>query len=195
MSVQLGVGQALAELVRRLTPEEKREFVRWFSWQELDLLRQEEKVAPLAAETARWVGEPRVYVGTTLDGLALELPVASVPTFVKRLPDILSASSIEVYVRRSGRTAEYRVRGAGFADFVNAHQDTLCEESVMLELDGATLVSGGGGCMLLTLSDANREMRRRLAAEALRACGFDYEFTEDRFIAAVWNDALEVSER
>jgi hypothetical protein len=49
--------------------------------------------------------------------------------------------------------------------------------------------------MLLTLSDANREMRRRLATEALRACGFDYEFTEDRFIAAVWNDALEVSER
>ena len=41
MSTQPGIGQALAELVRRLTPEEKREFVHWLSWEELEALRRE----------------------------------------------------------------------------------------------------------------------------------------------------------
>ncbi len=205
MAEQLGIGQALAELVKRLTSEEKREFVRWLSWEELEGLRHEvvDTFASLSpgleseeavAQSPRRVGEPRVYVGTTPDGLALELPVECVATFVKRLPIILSVSSIEVYLRRNDKGEEYQVSPEEFADFLDNHREVLLEGSLMVELNGATLVSGGEGCMLLTLEGFSGEVRRRLATEALRICGFGYEFASDSFTATVWNEELEVSD-
>ena len=140
-------------------------------------------------------GDPRVYVGAISDGLAFELPVSYVAAFVKRLPGILSVSSIEVYVRRNGRGEEHQVSTQEFAGFLDAHQDLLLAGSLMIELEGATLVSGGGGCMLLTLEGISGEMRRRLATEALRACGIEHQFKGDHFTAIVWDDELEVSDR
>lgn len=194
-----GIGRVLAELVQRLTREEKREFVRWLSWEELETLRREGVVPRPTEDTdappARGVGEPRIYVGTTADGLALELPQECVVAFVKRLPSILSVSSIEVYLRRDGGGEEHQVSAGDWVRFLEAHQDVLLEGSLMMELGNATLVSGGGGCMLLTLEGIAGDVRRRLATEALRVCGFEYEFVGDTFTATVWDDELEVTER
>lgn len=66
MTTRLGIGQALAELVSRLSSEEKREFARWLSWEELEALRREEPIAGSAEEetrSARRLGEPRLYDG------------------------------------------------------------------------------------------------------------------------------------
>jgi len=191
MTMQAGIGQALAELVRRLTLEEKREFARWLRWDELDTLRNQGPVP----DPSRRVGEPRVYVGATSDGLALELPVECAGGFVKRLPAILCASSVEMYLRRNGRGQEHQVHSEEWAAFLESYQDVLVEGGLMIEVDGATLVSGGGGCMFLTLEGISGEVRRRLAREALRACGFEYVFKGDRFTATVWDDELEVSDR
>jgi hypothetical protein len=176
MSTQSGIGQALAELVGRLTPDEKREFARSLGWKELEVLRRQGPVPGLAdegtvAHPGRRVGEPQVYVGTTSDGLALELPVECVAAFVKRLPTILSVSSVEVYLRRNGGGEEHQVSAEEFAGFLDAHQDVLLEGSLMMELGSATLVSGGGGCMRLVLEGISGEVQRRLATEALRTCG------------------------
>lgn len=198
MSTQSGIGQALAELVGRLTPEEKQEFARSLSWKELEVLRRQGPIPGLAegpvAHPGRRVGEPQVYVGTISDGLALELPVECVAAFVKRLPTILSVSSVEVYLRRNGEGEEHQVSAEELAGFLDAHQDVLLEGSLMMELGGATLVSGGGGCMLLVLEGISGEGRRQLATEALRTCGFDYELRGNSFTAAMWDDELEVAE-
>jgi hypothetical protein len=194
-----GIGQALAELVKRLTPEEKQELAHSLSWEDLEALRHPGphpgSTGGTAAHSPRRVGEPRVYVSTTSDGLALELPVECVGAFVKRLPAILSVSSVEVYLRRNGQGEEQQVGSEEFADFLDAYRDVLVEGSLMLELGDATLVSGGGGCLLLTLEGTSRAVRRQLAKEALRACGFDYELVGDHFTATVWDDSLEVSGR
>lgn len=210
MTRQPGIGEALAELVRRLTPEEKREFARAFSWEELEALRRqgqkgaeeqgsggEFSSAPLHPSTSapRRVGEPRLYVAAVSEGLALELPVKCIAAFLERLPTILAVSLVEVYLRRDGRGEEYQVNAKEFADFLDAHQDVLVEGSLMIELGSATLVSGGGGCLYLALEGVPGEVRRRLATEALQACGFDHQFVGDSFRATVWDDELEVSDR
>ena len=181
MTVQPRTGQALAELVGQLTPEEKQEFVRWLSRDALEALRNEGPVSPLpvvaeggavektAARSTRRAGEPRVYVGATSDGLALEMPVECVAAFVERLPTILSVLSVEVYLRQNGGGEEHRVGSEEFASFLDTHQDVLRDGSLMMEFGRATLVSGGGGCMLLTLEGIPGEVRRRVATEALRA--------------------------
>lgn len=90
---------------------------------------------------------------------------------------------------------EHQVGAEEFAGFLDAHQDVLLEGSLMVELGGATLVSGGEGCMLLTMEGISREVQRHLATEALRVCGFDYEFVGDSFTATAWDDELEVTDR
>ncbi|MBU1660247.1 MAG: hypothetical protein KKD28_02095 [Chloroflexi bacterium] len=199
MVTQTGIGKSLAELVERLLPEEKQEFVHWLSWDELVALRREETVlAPVeesVAQPVRRVGDPQVYVSTTPDGLSLELPVACVAAFVKRLPTLLSVSVVEVYLRRNGKGQEFQVAAEEFAKFLKTHQDALQEDNVMMEFGNSTLVSGGGGCISLALDEISRGARCRLATESLRVCGFDYEFVGDNFTATVWDDELEVHER
>jgi len=181
MNGRSGVGQALAELVLRLTEEQRAEFA--------DALRG------LRLESHRHVGEPKVYVATTSDGLALELPEACVTPFLERVASLFAGPVIEVYLRRNGRGEEHRISREDFAEFLNANQDVLQEGSLMVEFENATLVSGGGGCMLLTLEGPVLDRRSQIAREALQVCGFDHEFVGDRFTAVVWNDELEVSEQ
>lgn len=166
-------------------------------WEELEGLRGVQSVLPPRSQgeaPVRRVGEPRVYIGVTSDGLAFELPVDTVTAFVKQLPELLSVPSVQVSVRRHGRREDYQVDAKGFKRFLDAHPDVVSEGSLMLELGKATLASGGGGCLLLMLEGEAGELRRRLATEALRVCGFDYTFRGENFTAIVWGDVLEVSE-
>ncbi len=196
MRTQTGVGQALAELVKRLSPEEKKDFVHWLSWDELEILRREEwslsRVSEVAVQPVRRIGDPQMYVGATRDGLALELPVTCVTAFVERLPDLLSTSQVEVYLRQNGKGQEFRISAEAFTEFLQTHRDAWQDNTLMLEFGSATLVSGGGGCISLSLEGMSTEVRRRLAREALRVCGFDYQFVGDSFTAAVWDEELEV---
>lgn len=200
VKTRTGIGQALAELVNRLTPEEKQEFAQALSWEELEPLRQTEtlvdsiEVQPEAIDVRR-MGEPKIYVGTTVDGLALELPADCTATFIKHLADALSVSSIGVYLRRNGNSEEYNLTADELDEFLGTHQEVVSHSHWTMELDEATLVSGGGGCLLLSLEEISAVLKRQLATHALSMCGFDYEFAGDEFSAVVWNDKLEVTEQ
>jgi hypothetical protein len=179
---------ALAELIGRLSLEEKRALVNLLDWDALRHLREE------AVAQARWVGDPRIYVGTTASGLGLELPVECIPLFLSELPFLLSIRRVEILVQNSQRVEEYRCAAADLEDWLARHPQAWQEEAMMIELGPHTLVSGGGGCLSLTLENVSLAIRQKIAQRALQVCGYDHTFKQDHFSAIVWNDHLEVNE-
>jgi hypothetical protein len=182
------IAVALAELLDRLTIEEKREFARLIDWQEFQWLRM------TAAESARCVGDPKVYVGTTPDGLSLELPVGKVPAFLSSLPGLLAANAVAIFVQDGDGSQEWQCPADELASWLAVHSAAWRDGSLMIEFGPYTLVSGGGGCLSLILIGQSGSLRRAIAEQALTLCGFRHTFTGERFSAIVWEDRLEVSE-
>jgi len=180
------IAVALTELLDRLTIEEKREFARLIDWGEFQRLRLE------AAASARRVGDPKVYVGSTPDGLSLELPVENVPAFLSFLPDILAANAVAIFVQDGDGSQEWQGPADELAGWLEAHPTAWCDDSLMIEFGPHTLISGGGGCLSLALTDSS--IRRAIAEQALAICGFRHTFVGEHFSAIVWEDRLEVHE-
>jgi len=178
------IAAALAELINRLTVEEKRKLAKVLDWDELQRLRKTEKR----------VGDPKVYVGTTKDGLSLELPMECVQPFIQALPAILSVESVEIFVQDGTGSKEYSLAASKLGAWLGSHAELLQEGSIMIELGPHTLISGGGGCLSLALENVPGSTLREIARRALRLCGFDHEFKGDRFSALVWGKTSEVFE-
>jgi len=190
MSRQSGVispsttATALAELIGRLTIEEKRKLAKVIDWNEFQRLRKSERL----------IGDPKVYVGTTRDGLSLELPMGCVRPFIQALPASLSVGSVEIFAQDSNGSREYSLAASKLEAWLGSHANVLQEGSIMIELGPHTLTSGGGGCLSLALENASSSTLREIARKALRLCGFDHKFKRGKFSALVWKDQLEVSE-
>ncbi len=180
------IAVALTELLDRLTIEEKREFARLIDWGEFQRLRLE------AAEPARRVGDPKVYVGTTPDGLSLELPVEKVPAFLSYLPGILAANTVAIFVQDGDGSQEWQCPAEELASWLEAHPTAWRDGSLMIEFGPHTLISGGGGCLSLALT--GNSIRRTIAEQTLAICGFRHTFVGEHFSAIVWEDRLEVHE-
>jgi len=181
------IAVALTELLDRLTIEEKREFARLIDWEEFQRLRVE-------AASVRRVGDPKVYVRTTPDGLSLELPVGKVPAFLSSLPGILSANTVAIFVQDGDGSQEWQGPADELASWLAAHSAAWRDGSLMIEFGPHTLVSGGGGCLSLTLTGRAGSLRRTIAEQALALCGFRHTFVGEHFSAIVWEDRLEVQE-
>jgi hypothetical protein len=184
------IALGLAEIVERLTAEEKREFTQLVNWEELQRLRSEVRIAP----TARRVGDPRLYLQTTQDGLSLDLPLEHVPAFIAMLQEKLASQTIEIYVRNGEEPEEVSCLASNLVVWLESHADVLREGAIMMEFGRHTLISAGEGCLSLTLEDAPAALRREIAQQALTICGFPHQFRGDRFSALVWRDQLEVTE-
>lgn len=178
--------QALAEMLDRLTPKEKKEFARLVDLDELMQLKA-------AVPQKRRLGDPKVYVGTTPSGLSLELPVEHAIEFIRWLADVLAPRRIEIFTSENGGSKEYSCSTDEFSEFLKTHRP-LSENWSMIEFDEVTLVSGGGGCFSLSLEGVSREMIREIAQGALEICGFEHRFSGDKFSAVVWDGELEVKE-
>jgi len=175
---------ALAELIGRLTIEEKKELAKVVDWDEFRWLRKSE----------RRVGEPKVYVGTTKDGLSLELPLECVRPFIQALPASLSVESVEIFAQDGNGSREYSLAASELESWLRSHANVLQEGLILIEFGAHTLTSGGGGCLSLALERASSSTLREIAGKALTLCGFDHKFKGDKFSALVWEDQLEVSE-
>lgn len=187
------VASGLAQLQERLTTEEKRAFARLVNWEELQHLRLE----AVGALAGRPVGDPRVYVGTTADGLSLDLPVEHVPTFVIMLPHMLAMEvdeGVEIWLQDGEGSQEYSCTVTDLKSWLKGHAEALNEGSAMIEFGPHTLITGGVGCLSLTLRDVPVVTIREIARQALALCGFHCEFKGDHFSAIVWEDQLEVTE-
>jgi len=179
---------AMVEMIERLDLEEKRALANLLDWDALRQLRED------AVPQARRVGDPRIYVGTTASGLGLELPLEYVPLFLRALLSLLSVQHVEILVQNGQGTEETRCTRADLEDWLTRHPEAWQEDAMMVELGPHTLVSGGGGCLSLTLENAPSTTRQEIARIALQLCGYDHTFKRDRFSAIVWNDQLEVVE-
>ncbi len=179
------IAVALTELLDRLTIEEKREFARLIDWEEFQRLRVE-------AGSVRRVGDPKVYVGTTPDGLSLELPMGKVPVFLSSLPGILAANAVVIFVQDGDGSQEWQGPADELASWLAAHSAAWRDGSLMIEFGPHTLISGGGGCLSLALTESS--LRRAIAEQALAICGFRHTFVGEHFSAIVWEDRLEVQE-
>jgi len=180
----LTTATSLAELIGRLSIEEKRELAKIIDWNDLQRLRNSE----------RRIGEPKVYVGTTKNGLSLELPVECVRPFIQALPASLSVESVEIFAQDGNGSREYSLAASELEAWLESHANVLWEGSLMIEFGPHTLTSGGGGCLSLALENASSSMLQKIAREALKLCGFDHKFKWDTFSALVWEDQLEVNE-
>lgn len=174
----------LAELIGRLTIEEKRELAKIVDWDEFQWL----------SKTEKRIGDPKVYVGATKDGLSLELPVECVRSFIQVLPASLSVESVEIFTQDGNGSREYSLAASELDAWLESHANVLQEGSIMIEFGPHTLISGGGGCLSLALENTSSSMLQKIARKALGLCGFDHKFKGDNFSALVWEGQLEVTE-
>jgi len=178
---------ALVEMIERLSLKEKYTLVSLLDWDTLLQLRGES-----IAQTRR-VGDPRIYVGTTASGLSLELPLEHVPAFLSALPSLLAVQHVEILVQNGQGTREYHCAAVDLEDWLAHHPEAWQESATMIELGPHTLVSGGGGCLSLALTNAPPITCREIAQMTLQLCGHEHTFEQDHFSAIVWQDQLEVT--
>jgi len=177
------IAAALAELMGGLTIDEKRKLAKVVDWDGLQWLRKSE----------RRISDPKVHVGTTKDGLSLELPVECVRPFIQALPASLSVESVEIFAQDGNGSREYSLASSELEAWLGSHANVLQEDLTMIEFGSHTLTSGGGGCLSLALENASSSTLREIARKALTLCGFDHKFKGDEFSTFVWKDQLEVN--
>jgi hypothetical protein len=184
---QFKIELALAEIINHLTTEEKKNFVQPVNWDELMQLREE------ISEKRRY-GDPKLYVGSTYNGLSCELPEDKVIECIKILPEIFPAKKIEISVWNDEERIETSCTLDKFMDLLKKYQHFLKEGCTMIEFNGVNLISGGGGCISITIEPVSNKLIRKLAEKFLSICGFNYKFSKDKFYAILWNDKLEIKE-
>lgn len=179
---------ALREMFNRLTDEEKREFITIFDWNEIEQIRSEDRLG----EKDRICGDPKIYIGTTPSGLGFEIPEDKVAGFLQIICECLLPTKVEIFAQLEEGSQEFLCSNDEFSNLIRNQTELFLKNSVMIELDGHSLVSGGGGCFSLELLDAPNKLKRDIAEKVLDLCGFDYRFRMDAFSAVVWEDKLEV---
>lgn len=179
---------ALREMFNRLTDEEKRELITIFDWNEIEQIRSEDRLG----EKDRICGDPKIYIGTTASGLGFEIPEDKVAGFLQIICECLLPTKVEIFAQLEDGTQEIPCSNDEFSNLIRNQTELFLKNSVMIELDGHSLVSGGGGCFSLELLDAPNKLKRDIAEKVLDLCGFDYRFKMDEFSAVVWEGKLEV---
>ena len=107
---------------------------------------------------------------------------------------MLSVEDADIFVQNGNGSEEYHCAAADLEGWLESHVETLRAGSVMVELGPHMLITGGGGCLSLTMENAPASSLREIAGKALALCGFHHTFRGDRFSAVVWEDKLEVTE-
>lgn len=186
-AASLTIPKALVEILSRLSPEEKFEFANSLDWKEFEQLRKAGK-----PKEVRRVGDPEVYVQADSDSLDFEMPAFKVSEFVRFLLQLFLPTRVELFLQK--RNEEVTCTPNEFNDFLTNSRDILAEDCLMIEFGENTLISGGGGCLGLTLAKPNSKLIRKIAEGFLQICGFEYHFSEDHFSAVVWETDLEVEE-
>jgi len=182
----LTVAKAIIEILNRLTIKEKREFVNALDWEELERLKNESKI--------RKAGDPEVYIQNDNSHLSLEMPAEKVLDFVRFLSKTLLFEEVEISGHYREEYIELTYQKDKFDDFITTSEGLLLEASLIIEFGESTLISGGGGCLDLTLEKKDHNLAKRIASEFLRICGYKYHFSKDKFVAVVWDKELEVKD-
>lgn len=188
MSTSSLAAAGLSELLKRLSPEEKREFAQLVNWEEFRALSNRVST-PTHVRT-----DPELYVGTTSDGMSFEIPVQHISGFLRVLCTLLVPESIAIFVQSDEGPDQRSCSTCEEFERLSERFDLSADIGAMIEFDAHSLVTGGGGCFSLTLEDSALALRRTIAEQVLSLCGFEYRFQSDEFAAIVRDGELEVDE-
>ena len=182
------IATALIEILKRLTPEEKREFARAFNWDEFESIKKE-----TVASDGRKFGDPKVYVQGSPREVNFEVPEDKLTDLIEFLSETLPYDRVDVFIRQGKRSKETSYTKAEFQNFLTVCGKMLEESYLMIEFGGNTLISGGSGCLDLELEKEDANLVRMIAETFLKICGFAHRFSRNEFSAILWEDELEVA--
>lgn len=184
---------ALAELLKRMTPEEQAEFAAQLTWEQIHRLEDLKKQHDARTDVHTNGQEPHIYVSVGPDSISFEAPVEQVIPLIQRIATELETSTVVVRFpdRDSGQVL--REPTAELRSVLTEEEESLLRESLIIEIDDSTLYSQGGGCLLLN-TGAPTEKKRAIAEGFLQLCGYSHRVTGDRFTALVRDDELEILE-
>lgn len=186
---QMSIPLAVAELINRMTSEEQEAFAAQLSWEQLHTL-EALKQGQEAQTKAR---EPYIYVSIGLDSISFESHSDKVAQLVQRIAANLTVETVTVRFLEDENAREFHRPVSELDELLAEETESLADEPVVIEMDGSTLYSQGGGCLFLKTSASGRT-KRAIAEAFLQICGYPHQVQSDRFTALVRNGVLETIE-
>lgn len=172
---ELSLPLAVAELVSRMTPEEQEIFAVRLSWEQLHALEALKK----KHETPVKGQEPDVYVSIDPDSISFESPPDKVAQLIERIAANLAAETVSIRFPEDGNVRELSRPVSELSTVLLEEVESLADEPVVIEMDGSTLYSQGGGCLFLK-TNASERTKRAIAETFLQVCGYSYPVQSDR---------------
>lgn len=175
----------VAELIRRMDPEERAELVSYLSWQELkawEELKRESKGK-----------EPELYIAVDHDSISFETPLPYLTAVLCQLAKDLAAEQITIRFDEEGESISLMATPKNLKDVLEEHRQVLEEGIMIIEYDQDTLYSNGGGCLLLK-TEAPEETKRKIAQHFLEICGLPSAVNYSCFKALAFEGQLEIVE-
>lgn len=185
----LSLPLAVAELVSRMTREEQEALAVRLSWEQLRTLEALKKrhEASVAGQ------EPYIYVSIGSDSVSFESPMEKVGQLVECIAAKLAAKAVSIRFPEKGNAPELSRPISELGTLLVEEAESLVDKPIVIEIDGSTLYSQGGGCLLLK-TGASGETKRAIAEVFLQICGYPHSVQTDRFTALVHNGELEIIE-
>jgi len=170
----------VAEIIQRMTPQEKQIFFGYLSFEEIKELYDESTAEKHPVTTE----EPLLYISDREDGMSLELPEKTAVEFIYKLSNLLSAKKIALRYRINGDKIENQCNQDEFSELLAKIQPILLDKSVVIEFDNHTLYSNGGGCMLLD-ADISFELKKKIANYLLEINGYSEQELKNNFTVII----------
>lgn len=186
---ELSLPLAVAELVNRMTPDEQEALAGRLSWKQLRTL----EVLKQKQEGRIREQNPPVYVSISLDSVSFEVPQEKVTQLIQHIASQLAVTTVSIRLSEDGDTRELSRSVAELGVLLAEQSELLVDEPLVIEMNGSTLYSQGGGCLLLK-TDASVETKQAIAEIFLQLCGYAHSIRSERFTALVRNGELEVIE-
>lgn len=175
----------VANLIKRMSPQEKAILVSNLDTSTLRDLQKSEATAPFL--------DPDAFVRVAVDYVSFEISESKITEFLIRLSSLLGATKIMLRWSNNGSDFAKTTSNADFRTTLQNIQKTIADGVVMFEFGPHTLFSTGGGCMLLETSFSNR-LKKKIALEFLKLCGYSVKINAQYFSATVINERIQVKQ-
>lgn len=174
----------VANLIKRMTPQEKEILV-----SNLDTLTLRDLQKGVLEERPYF--EPDAFVRVAVDYVSFEIPAPKITEFLIRLSSLLGATKIMLRWNNNSPAFAKTTSTANFRTMLQTIQNIIANGVVTIEFGPHTLFSTGGGCMLLETPLAN-QMKKKIALEFLKLCGYSVKINARYFSATVIKGKVKV---
>ena len=178
----------VAELINRMSPEEKEALISNLDSSTIRYLTGEDK----NRQYRRYL-EPEIYVRVAADHISFEMPETKILEFVMRLPRLLKEKRVKIRFNKNGAVHAKSVSTASLLKTLRTINEALVNGVVTIEFGNHTLFSTGSGCMLLE-TDLPAKEKRKIAFEFLKLSGYSVKVKSVNFSVGVIEGEVKVRE-